>query len=71
MAETTRQRFTRIAPKRVERLLREIRLIGNLANRNHYDYTEDEVEKIFNAVESEVGIARGKFSFKRAEKFKL
>jgi hypothetical protein len=71
MAETSRQRFIRIAPKRVERLLREIKLIGNLANRNHYDYTEDEVEKIFNAVESEVRISRGKFSFRRTERFEL
>jgi len=71
MIEAPRQRFVRIAPKRVERLLREIRLIGNMANRNHYDYTEEEVGKIFNTIESEVKIAKGKFSFRKTEKFEL
>lgn len=71
MEESADKRFRRIAPKRVERLLREIRLIGNLANRNHYDYTEDQIAKIFKAIESEVKTAQGKFSFRRTERFEL
>ncbi len=71
MVETSRQKFERIAPRRVERLLREIRLIENLANRNHYEYTEEEVVKIFNSIESEVKTAKGKFSFRRTERFEL
>jgi len=71
MKESANQRFKRIAPKRVERLLREIRLIGNLANRNHYGYTEDQIAKIFEAIEREVKIAQGKFSFRRTERFEL
>ncbi len=71
MTETPHQKFKRVAPKRVDRLLHEIRLIGNLGNRNHYEYGQDEMDKIFTAVEEELKIAKSRFSVKRTEKFKL
>ena len=39
------KKFRELAEKRVTRLINNLRLIGNLANRNNYSYTEDEAQK--------------------------
>jgi len=59
--ETLHERFRRLAQKRVVRTIKDLRLIGNLGNRNNYDYTPDEVEKIFRTLEKELKLARTKF----------
>lgn len=38
MSESKREKFVRIMQKRINRIKREHRLIGNLANKYHYDY---------------------------------
>ncbi len=55
------QKFVEITEKRVTRLLNDIRLIGNLSNRNNYEYTPDDVTKIFSAIESELKTSRKRF----------
>ena len=62
MNEDRAQRFKRIAIYRTNEVLNKIRLIGNLSNKANYDYTEDEVNKIFSAVETQLKIAKAKFS---------
>jgi hypothetical protein len=59
--ESHNERFRRLAGKRVTRTIKDIRLIGNLGNRNNYEYTDDEVEKIFRTLEKELKLARAKF----------
>lgn len=59
--ESARERFRRLAQKRVVRTIKDLRLIGNLGNRNNYDYTADEVEKVFRALEKELKLTRTKF----------
>lgn len=59
--ESHHDRFKRLAGKRVIRTIKDIRLIGNLGNRNNYEYTNDEVEKIFRALDKELKLARAKF----------
>jgi ABC-type Fe3+-hydroxamate transport system substrate-binding protein len=67
-----RERFKSLAEKRVERVLKQIRLIGNLANRNHYDYTPEDVSKIINAIEQEFKVTKARFKSSREKKsFKL
>lgn len=69
-----REKFVELAEKRVSRALQMIRLIGNLANRSNYDYTEEEQAKILAALEVEVKRVRGRFATetaKKVEKFKL
>jgi len=65
--ESQHDRFRRLAEKRVIRTIKEIRLIGNLGNRNNYEYTVDEVEKIFRALEKELKLARAKFDRRRKD----
>lgn len=55
------QKFVEITEKRVTRLLNDIRLIGNLSNRNNYEYTQDNVTKIFAAIDAELKTSRKRF----------
>ena len=61
VSESRNERFRRLAVSRGDRLIREISLIGNLANRKNYDYTEDEVEALFAPIEAEIREVRALF----------
>jgi hypothetical protein len=56
-----RKKFVDIAERRVNRLINEIRLVGNLSNRSNYEYKEEDVRRIFAAVDSELRNARRRF----------
>ncbi len=56
-----RDKFIRLAEQRVNRALREIRLIGNLSNRSAYSSTDEDVKKIFRALQKELDTARARF----------
>jgi hypothetical protein len=47
VAETKAQKFERLANLRTNL----IRKLGSLSNKNHYDYSEDEVQRIFHTIE--------------------
>jgi hypothetical protein len=57
-----RENFVRLAEARVNRALREIRLIGNLSNRGAYAYTEADARSIFKAIQRELDAAKSRFS---------
>jgi hypothetical protein len=56
-----RGNFVRLAEARVNRALREIRLIGNLSNRNAYAYAEADIRAIFKALQRELDSAKARF----------
>ena len=60
--ETDRDKFARLATKRVNNALKYIQLIGNLSNRGNYEYAERDVERIFAALTTEVKSCRERFS---------
>ena len=47
------ERFKRIAGRRVQEILDKLRLLGNCANRGNYSYTDEQIRKIFNAIDEE------------------
>lgn len=57
-----RENFVRLAEGRVNRALKDIRLIGNLSNRAAYSYNDDDIKKIFKALQRELELARSRFS---------
>ncbi len=72
MAENKRDRFIRLAENRTNKALEMIRLIGNLSNKSVYDYSKQDVDKIFNAIEAEVAAAKKQFqTIGNGDKFKL
>lgn len=69
--ETREKRFKRIATKRTNVIIQKISLLGNCSNRSSYDYTEQEVSKIFNAIDKELKQAKARFTFSKNKTFKL
>jgi hypothetical protein len=59
--ESRNERFRRLAATRGDRLIREISLLGNLANRKNYEYTAEEVDALFRPIESELREVRAMF----------
>ena len=59
--ETKSEKFARIAEARTNKILDMIRLLANLANSNNYEYTDDDVRKIFTAIEKETKNTKNKF----------
>jgi len=69
-----REKFIELAEKRVTKAIKDLRLIGNLANKTNYSYTDDDSKKILNALEYEVKNVRRKFESTSADEdivFKL
>jgi hypothetical protein len=60
---TKREKFIMLAENRVEKLVKQIELIGNLSNKNAYDFSEDDVLKIFARLEADLKIAKNRFRF--------
>ena len=58
-------KFKELARSRVNRSINMIRLIANLGNKTHYDYTPEQARKIVNALQSEVNNVKTKFNSKR------
>lgn len=56
-----RGKFIELATNRVNRALKDLRLIGNLSNRSAYEYTEEDVRKIVRALQRELDILKGRF----------
>jgi hypothetical protein len=61
-AETKNQRFRRLAESRGNRLIREISLLGNLASRKNYHYSEEELDRLFEPILRELNEVRALFS---------
>lgn len=59
--ESKSERFVRIAEARTNKIIDMIQLLGNCSNRTTYDYTKEDIKKIFGAIESELKIAKAKF----------
>lgn len=60
--ENKRDRFKRVAVTRTNKIITLIRLLGNCANKNNYDYTDKDIKKIFSTLESELKKTKGKFT---------
>jgi protease II len=73
MTDTKRERFVRIAEKRVNTIIEALLKLENCSNTNNYKYNEEDVKKIFTEIEKRVKEAKTKFQDTPKEKplFKL
>ena len=69
--ETPEERFKRIATLRTNAVLDRIRILGNLSNRQMYGYSEEDINKIFSAINKQIKEVRVKFNSRKEERFKL
>lgn len=66
------ERFKRVAEKRTNRIIESIRLLGNCSNKSNYEYEDEDVKKIFNAIEAELKDTKQKYQSKeKKNKFEL
>lgn len=66
-----RERFKRLATSRTNEILKKLKILGNCANRNAYEYTPEEVKKIFVTIEKKMEEIKSKFHFSEEKEFKL
>lgn len=71
MSETKSERFRRLAEKRTNAAIEHIRVIGNLANRSAYEYTDEDVAQLFKALNEAVRTCRAKFDDRAMRRFQL
>lgn len=68
MSESKRDRFVRIAENRTNKIIDMIHLLGNCSNRSAYEYTQKDIDKIFNTLDSELKEAKRRFNKKESDK---
>jgi ABC-type Fe3+-hydroxamate transport system substrate-binding protein len=71
--ESKHDKFVRIAEARTNKIVDMIRLLGNCSNKKAYEFNKEEVSKIFNHLEKELKMAKGRFDEvqEKEKKFRL
>ncbi|OGD83585.1 hypothetical protein A2572_04780 [Candidatus Collierbacteria bacterium RIFOXYD1_FULL_40_9] len=59
-------RFKRLATYRTNEVLKRLKVLGNCSNRSAYEYNEEDISKIFNAIEKSVRETKAKFHYPRS-----
>lgn len=65
--EADRKKFVELAEKRVNRALKDIKLIGNLSNRSNYSYEAKDARAIITALNKAVNEVKARFDRKGDE----
>jgi hypothetical protein len=60
-ARDKRAKFVELANKRVNRAIKDLELVGNLANRHNYEYDDEQARKIVKALQHEVDLLKQSF----------
>ena len=66
--KSRRERFLSVAERRTNQVLKAIRLLGNCGNRAAYEYTDEDVEKVFDAIQKEISNTRARFRIRSKDK---
>jgi hypothetical protein len=69
--ETKEQKFQRLASYRTNVILDDLRKLGSLSNRHHYEYSEDEIKRVFDTIESAVADAKRLFMGRKGHRFRV
>lgn len=64
-----RERFRRLAAQRTNAVLDKLRVLGNCANPYQYSYNEEEISKMFSAIETELKRVRALFTGQKRQRF--
>ena len=68
------EKFIELANKRVNKAIKDMQLVGNLANKQNYEFTDEQARKIVKALQLQVDTVKQSFqSLNESEKneFKL
>lgn len=62
IVKSREERFKTVASRRVQEILNKMRLLRNCANKTNYDYTEEQVNKIFRTIDEEWKNVKSEFN---------
>ncbi len=65
--ETKSEKFTRLAVPRINKVLNGLDSLGKLSNRSSYEYSDEQVEKMFAAIRTHLDDAEAKFKPKETK----
>ena len=68
--EEKRNKFMEFAGKRVNNVMHDIQILEPMARSNAYDFTKEDVEEMFNAMQETLNEAKAEFYKKFEEKAK-
>jgi len=71
MKESKQEKFERLATQRVNSAINQIRLIGNLSNKNLYKFSDNDRKMIIKALNEAVKDCDSRFKGKEKKDFKL
>ena len=61
MKESKRDRFVRLAEARTNKIINMLQLLGNCSSKANYEYTDEDIKKIFGALERELKNTKNRF----------
>ncbi len=61
MKETKKERFIRVVTARMKSVSKGLRLIGDCSNIDAFEYTKDQIEELFNALQVELDKAKSRY----------
>lgn len=70
-SEVKSEAFRRLATKRTNAVVDKLRVLGHCANPWQYEYSEQDVKKIFKAIDDELKSVKAKFRNSSRSKFQL
>lgn len=70
-SETKSETFRRLATKRTNAVIDKLRVLGHCANPWLYDYSEEDVKKIFRAIDAELKAVKARFRNSSKSEFRL
>lgn len=59
--ESKGEKFKRLSAQRIQKASKYIQALGNLANKGSYDYTKEDVEKMFTYLQKQIDDTKSKF----------
>lgn len=62
--KSNREKFIELCEKQVTKVIKQVRLIGNLSNRTNYKYDEKDIRKIISVMEKEIRDMKARFDTK-------
>ena len=69
--ETKEERFKRVVQKRVQNVLDGLRRLSQCSNRRMYEWNDEQLKKIWMAIDNELKTCKSSFENAEPEEFRL
>lgn len=70
-SESKRDAFRRLATQRTNNVLGRLRVLGHCSNPHLYEYSDEDVKRIFKAIDAELRAVKAKFQNSSRSEFQL